>query len=248
MQIQKSGRVNDVFAEELKKKLAAKTDEQKVPETKLEGDREDKGQKPPETTTESALDGKTSDRKDTEKERKPGITEVHLEDKKVEGNAKLQGLTEKRLDQASTKPYPHRNEEAWARTGEKRPVNNLPEESGEASDEERIARYDKFDKRAQDDKKRLLDKDVGKQKTLVDKKSFNLHEAKTAAKYAAYAGYLSYKGGVPVYSGRVAQVRKIDSELATLMSAGRQATPDEAKKIDALKAEKSRLLGVTKGS
>jgi hypothetical protein len=209
--------------------------DKRLEEQRKEMDREPLGQ-----TTEQGLGAKGSDRTGTEN-KKPSLIEKKLSDKKPPTeNSKLQGLVERRLDTASTDPYPHRNPEAWERTGDKRQINNLEPEQKDASDEKRAERFEKSDKEAQGKKERILDKDVGKQ--LTNKKAFNLSVVENAKKYSQYIPYLNHKAGSGPYSNRVAKLKDVDSKLESIMSQKRELTASEQKQVVALKKEKSVLL------
>jgi hypothetical protein len=238
--IQKTGKVNDLFAEELAKRMGKKAALEST-ETRLDEQRKDMNREPLGKTTEQGLGAKGSDR--TGVEDPPSTVEKKLVDKKLPTeNSKLQGITEKRLDTASTTPYPHRNPEAWERTGDARPVNNLPAEQGEASDEKRAERFEKSDKAAKEKKERILDKDVGKQ--LTNKKAFNLKAIENEKKYAKYVPYLRHKGGSGPYSTRVAELKSIDVKLSSIMEQKRELTAEEQKNVAELKTRKSVLLGL----
>jgi hypothetical protein len=177
------------------------------------------------------------------------LTEKNLREQDVKSaNADLQGTTEKRLDGASKDAYPHRNEEAFERTGDKRPVNALTEEMGKAGDDAERKRYEEASSKAQTDPKRILDKDIGEQLTLDHpKKSFNMRKAKVGEVTAACMGYLAYKDSRPEKWDRYASVRGLDAELGAIMSAieVRPLTKAELAKVDELKAKKAEMLGVT---
>jgi len=238
--IQKTGKVNDLFAEELAKRMGKKAALEST-ETRLDEQRKDMDREPLGKTTEQGLGAKGSDR--TGVEDPPSTVEKKLVDKKLPTeNSKLQGITEKRLDTASTTPYPHRNPEAWERTGDARPVNNLPAEQGEASDEKRAERFEKSDKAAKEKKERILDKDVGKQ--LTNKKAFNLKAIENEKKYAKYVPYLHHKGGSGPYSTRVAELKDIDVKLAAIMDQNRELNASEQRQVSELKTKKANLLGL----
>lgn len=239
--IQKTGKVNDLFAEELAKRMSKKASLE-IAETRLEEHRDKMDREPLGKTTEQALGEKGSDRTG-EENKNPSLVEKKLVDKKLPTeNSKLEGITERRLDTASKDPYPHRNPEAWERTGDARQVNNLPAEQGEASDEKRAERFDKADKAAQDKKKRVLDKDIGEQ--LTNKKAFNLRASENEKKYARYIPYLRHKAGDGPYSSRVAELKEIDGKLATIMGQKRELSKDEQNQVTELKTRKASLLGL----
>jgi len=210
-----------------------------ITDKRLEEQRDEMKREPLGKTTEQGLGAKGSDRTG-EENKKPSLIEKKLSDKEFPSeNAKLTGLVERRLDTASTTPYPHRNPDAWERTGDKRPVNNLEPEQKDASDEKRAERFEKSDKAAQEGK-RLLDQNVGKQ--MTNKKAFNLKAAKNSEKYAQYANYLNYKSGSGAFSNRNVKVKEIDEKLAKIMSQKRELDQEEQKQVLTLKAEKSDLL------
>jgi hypothetical protein len=248
MKINATGQADDLFMEALKKGLHKEaTTVDQVGEKQLEESRGDLDQKPAEVSPEQHLDSDLSNRTDTEKDSddsEGGLIEKRLRDQPkaaAANNQELTGITQARLDNASNDTYPHRNPDAWERTGEKRPVNNLEEEMGEASDEKRAERQEKAEKKAQDQPERVVDKDVGKQR---ETKAFNLKRSKNAEKYAGIEDYLAYKsGGGKVWAGRFAKAEKIDEKLAGLM--GKDDLSDKDKQtILALKREKAELLKI----
>jgi hypothetical protein len=209
-------------------------------DSRLSGD--DKGHEPLADTLENGIEG---DRKSNDDQVRQPI-EKNLRDWKVKGpNSGASGITEKRLNEAKTTLYPHRNEEAWARTGDKRQVNSLPEELGKASDEKKRERWNTANK---DGPKRLLDEDVGKQlelpKTKIKQKvaaTFNLRQQKIAA-VEPYKEYLEYRaskrGG---WSDRFASIREIDDELREIMSKNAILSDEQRERIDDLKEKKAEL-------
>jgi len=225
-------------------KIAGKKDEHV--DSRLSGDRDEKGQEHAPGTIEEIVDG---DRKGDDKPVHQSI-EKNLRDQKRVGapNEGATGLVEKRLNEAKTTLYPHRNEEAWARTGEKRPINALPEELGKASDEKKRERWNDANKSGA---KRILDKDVGKQldlpkTTIRDKSAFNLHQKKVAA-LKPYEKYLSYKGSkAGGWSDKFASVRAIDARLGEIMSKNAALSKEQKDEVDVLKREKLSLLGIGK--
>lgn len=213
-----------------------------IADKRLEEQRDEMDREPLGKTTEQGLSAKKSDRTG-EENKNPSLIEKKLSDKPLPTeNSKLQGLVEKRLDTASTTPYPHRNPEAWERTGDKRQVNNLEPEQKDASDEKRTERFEKADKAAQEGK-RLLDKDIGKQ--LTNKKAFNLKAIKNSEKYSGYERYLNYKSGSGPFSNRNEKIKDIDDRLKKIMSQRHLLSEAEQKEVSELKATKSGLLGVT---
>lgn len=255
MQINKSGKTNDLFMSELARLMPkpqvkqAETDLDTPKEELLEKDRDEKNQEPEaDKITEKQLP-EAGERKDEIKEETfEGQLEKNRKEKKSAApNVKVEGLTEQRLNDASKDMYPHRNPKAHERTGDKRPVNALKEEMGTASDESKRERYEKANTSGE---KRILDKDVGDQKT--DKKAFNLKGAKVAA-IDACKNYVAYKDSI---EGKVktaavdkfAEIKELDSCLAQIMEAaqktGKPYTNDDLAKIAALKIRKSEILKV----
>jgi len=188
MQIQKSGRANDLFMEELAKRLPKKAEVEHLPEMEkqLEEDRKDKGQEAEaDNITETQLEHKDEPKTETfegqlEKSRKAS--------RAATPNIKGEGVTEQRLNEASKDAFPHRNDKAWKRTDEKRPVNALREEMGNASDEAKRERYEKANTSGP---KRSVDKDVGSQltnKTAQMNKTLPLPEVATPGTQIQPAG------------------------------------------------------------
>jgi len=213
-----------------------------ITDKRLEEQRKDMDREPLGKTTEQGLGAKGSDRTG-EENKNPSLIEKKLVDKALPTeNSKLQGLVERRLDTASKTQYPHRNPEAWERTGDKRQVNNLESEQGDASDEKRGERFEKADKAAQDQKKRILDKDIGKQ--LTNKKAFNLSVVENRKKYGSYSSYLNYKSKEGPYSNKIEELKNIDVKLAGIMSQKRELTTAEQNEVSDLKIKKSSLLGL----
>lgn len=267
MQIPRAGRTNDLFASELKKLVkvpAAATPA--IPEVKtaaelppkeeqLEEDREKHDQEPANKITETDLaQGKEGNRKD--EDNKPDLLERMLEDKgkpkTAAPNAEtVSSITEKRLNDADKSAYPHRNPEAWERTGDKRPINALPEEMGKASDADKRKRWEKANKPGP---KRLLDKDVGEQmtneKTTISTKragAYN-HRRKVQASIDVTGDYVNYRNSTA--SSKFAAIKEVDDMMESIMSSStnekRALTNGEVAKIAALKMRKSELLGVGK--
>jgi len=251
MQIQRSDRANDLFLTELARlmpKEATKDDKDTPKEEMLEKDRKEKGQEAEaDKTTETQLP-EAGERKDDPPEQTfEGQLEENRKDKKAAApNSDKQGITEERLNTAEKTTYPHRNPEAHERTGNKRPINALREEMGNASDEAKRERYEKAAKAGKKEK-RILDEDIGKQKTL----SFNLKSTKTAA-IEACKDYIAYKdateGTVKTAANKFSEISEVDTYLAEIMETAQQeARPyshDELAKIAALKIRKSELLKV----
>jgi hypothetical protein len=247
MQIQRSGRMGDTFSGEVSKKIQKEAELPHV-EQRLSDDRDDKKQDPQQGTTEAEMSsGDKANRQGPDGAQQ--LTEKSLREHETKAaNADLQGTTEKRLNDASQSPYPHRNPEAHERTGDKRPVNALDEEMGKAGDAAGSKRYEDASSKVQGDTKRILDKDVGKQLTLEHpKKSFNMRKAKVGEMTAACLGYLAYKDSKAERWDKYASVRGLDTELGAIMSAIeiRPLTKAELAKIEELKARKAEMLGVT---
>lgn len=168
-QIQKAGRANDLFMEQLAKLMPKKAEtEAKVEETpkeeQLEKDREEKGQ---EAEADKITETQLKDAGERKDEPIHDLPEKQLEksrsaSRNAAPNAKGEGITEQRLNEASKDSFPHRNEKAWKRTENKRPINALREEMGNASDEAKRERYEKANTSG---KKRLVDEDISSQKT-----------------------------------------------------------------------------------
>jgi hypothetical protein len=245
MQIQRSGRVNDIFAQELVAKLG-----QRLPtaEKRLEEQRDEKGYEPPNASLEGALeDDKRANRKDEEL---PAYEKLLREQEHVESpNTGTAGITEKRLNEASHQNYPHRNPEAYKRTEDKRQVNALDEEMGKAGDDSKQERQEAASGKTPIEK-RVVDKDIGKQ--MDDKKAFNFKKSKQASVEDKAAKYIRYRNSfvkrLSGLSGPFNSVRDFDAQMTGIMakasSENRHLNDEEAKKIDALKAEKSALLGL----
>ena len=237
MQIQKSGKANDLFLDELKKRMTVAKDENPSTETpmdeQLADERKDKDEK---AEADAPFEGQLKEvRKDSKEE--PALYEKMLEEhRKAEASV---GVTEKLLNDDSQDGYPHRNPDAYERTGDKRPINALPEELGNASDDAKRTRYEKANTSGD---KRALDKDVGSQKTI---KAFNLRQTKEAC-----YEYLSYKaGGIKAAaSEKFAEVRNLDEVMAGILEKAqdekRDLSQDEIARIFALKQRKSEILGI----
>ena len=240
--IHKTGKIDDLFAEELEKRMKKKA-ALEVTDKRLEEQRDKMDRDPLRETTEQGLSKSPRGKENDE----PSLIDKKLTEKKLPTeNSKLHGVTEKRLDTAKTSPYPHRNPEAWERTGDARQINNLEPEMRESSDPKRLERFEKADKAAQNEPKRILDKDIGKQLTLDwgqkgEKKAFNLKRRESAIKYAKYVEYLKYKDSKK-YSSKLAEVKEIDKKLASIMGEKKILTVEQQGTVDALKAKKSALL------
>lgn len=254
MQISRSGRANDLFLEELAKRMpkTAETEakvEDTPKETQLAEDRKDKDQKAEaDATTEKQLP------EAGEREDKPvlELPEKQLEKSREASraaakNADMQGITEERLNDADKSAYPHRNEKAHERTGDKRPINALREELGSASDEAKRDRQEKADTSGPP---RLVDQDVGSQLTnpKTEVKAFNLKKKKVAAQQVC-SDYLSYKNDELVKTAgmdKFAEVRELDEVMTQIMETAqnekRALSHEDMAKIVALKDRKSALL------
>ncbi len=201
---------------------AAKTNEvDKSQETKLDEHREEKGQEASTEVQEKSLaNDPVANRKEDPKEE---TTEGQLRKHKTKHapNADKEGVTEQRLNEASKELYPHRNPQAYERTGDKRPVNALPEELGRNSDEAKRERYEK-----------------------ANKSAFNMKKTKTAAITKNFPAYIEYReAGV---GPKFAELRNVDGVMESIMSTAsieeRDLTQDEIAQIDALKRRKTELL------
>jgi len=243
-------KITNNFAEGLFK--LAKKDAPMVTDKTLEKDRKDKDQVPFDRTTEGVLGVDDRGNRKDDKDVPQQLIEKNLREHKPVNatNAGLQGTTEARLDKSSKEPYPHRNEEAYRRTGEKRPINALPEEMGENSDEAKRRRYEAASKKAQDDKKkRILDKDPGSQLTLDHpKKAFNMRDERLSKVAGACSDYLAYKGSRPGGWDRFPKVRSLDAQVEGILLASQEEkrvlTAEEQKRIAEFKAQKNQLLGI----
>jgi hypothetical protein len=250
MQIQKSGKASDLFLDELTRLLPktadVKDDKDTPKEELLEKDRNDKGH---EAEADKITETQLPEAGERNDEPVQSTFEGQLEDnrkgkKAAAPNVDVEGITERRLNDASKDLYPHRNPKAHERTGNKRPVNALREEMGNASDEAKRERYEKAYK-GQKSEKRILDEDIGSQKT--EKKAFNLRGAKTAA-IEACKEYIQYKQAQNKHKESFAAVGEIDSALTDIMEMAqtekRTLTADEQAKVMALKIKKSEILNV----
>lgn len=228
------------------KRTAGKKDEHV--DSRLSGDRDSKGEGHVPGTLEDIVEG---DRKE-DKEMVQQTIEKNLRDQKRVGapNQDATGLVEKRLNEAKQTLYPHRNDEAWARTGEKRPINALPEEMGKSSDDKKRERWNTANKSGA---KRALDKDVGKQldlpkTTIQDKAAFNLRSTKVAA-LKPYEGYLAYRSSTAGgWSDKFASVREIDAKVQEILSKNASLSKPQQDEIDALKSKKASILGISTAS
>lgn len=262
MPIQKSGKVDDLFINELQRLMPKTAEtEAKVEDTpkeeQLEADRKSKGEKVPEGTTETQLPD-AGERKDkpVQETFEGQLDKYRKESRAAAPNADKEGITENRLNEAEKTLYPHRNPKAHERTGDKRPVNALREEMGNASDAAKRERYEKANRSGE---KRLVDKDVGSQLTNAKteikatsptKEAFNFKQTKVAI-IDACKEYIAYKdateGNVKTAAtDKFAEVKKLDALtteiLITAQTEERALTEDELAQISALKDRKSKLL------
>ena len=152
------------------------------------------------------------------------------------------GTTEARLNQAEKGLYPHRNPEACERTGQKRPVNSLPEEAGEASDDSKRKRYEKA-MAGQKATKRVVDKDQGSQLPF---KPFNSRKNRVAS-LKPYNGYLAYRAAESGGNESFKEVAELDSAIRKVITAAatddRWLTKEEQVSIEAMKRRKAVILG-----
>ena len=240
--IGRPGKSDDLFLkglEENMKKVAQKlpgTDTH--PEKRLQEHRKIRGHEHEDGTEEVILD---SDRANDDSAGH-NLTEKNLRDHGADKD--VEKVTEAQLNDSDGKTYPHRNPEAHERTGDKRPINALDEEMGDAGDDSKLKRYEEASKN--DQPKRVLDKDVGKQLTYKKtkiKKAFNLKTSREAAS----GDYKRYKDGKS-YNAKFAAVKSIDEELERIMStahaADRHLSEDEKSEILSLKAKKNELLRI----
>jgi hypothetical protein len=238
MQIQRSGKTSKEFAESLDKVAKEAPGLAMHPEERLKEDRDEKGHEHTEGTEEQLLGNNRENRKNK-------LIENNLRDHGSDATVNV--VTEKQLNEASG-GYPHRNEDAYRRTGDKRPVNALQEEMGEASD---AAKRKRFEQASKPGTPRILDKDVGKQLTnekTVVRKAFNLRQDRDEQITTASGDYLSYRDGHK-YNRRFDDVAKLDSHMTRIMSVAsnenRNLTEEELVKVAELKAKKSNLLGLS---
>lgn len=244
MKISRSGRTSDVFGEALKKIAKQGPGTNTHIDQRLKEDRKEKGQEHKEGTDESLLSGNRKRDPDTSQK----LTEKKLREHNVD--EKVVDITEKRLSNSSG-GYPHRNEDAYKRTGDKRPVNALDEEMGNVGDDAKRSRYEKAYKAG---KPRVLDQNPGQQltneKTKVKKaKGFNLGKEKKESVKKDAGHYLQYRSGSS-YNRKFAEVAKLDDEMAEIMkrssSESRTLNDKEKTRISELKKQKSDLLQVKK--
>jgi hypothetical protein len=223
MQIQRAARISGDFSMQIEK-MAAK-DELPVPATEMQLD---EGRKPEEVGTYEVLLDKQHKKEDLP------LPEARLADYSAKNspNQGTQGLPEKRLDRASKDAYPHRNPEAWERTGDQRQINSLPAELPGSSDKEKRERWEQAYNKSKATK-RVVDEDVGKQKTIAAVKLYN---------------YVQYKDDPEDSKRRYSSVVELDSKLAGIMakasSENRFLTKEEQQEVIRVKAEKSKLLGI----
>ena len=254
MQIQKSGRANELFMSELQKRMAqVEGPAEKQKEEQLQEDRDDKSQKAEaDVITEQQLPEKGERKDDPVQQTMEGqLQDNRKESKAAAPNADKQGITEQRLNQATKSLYPHRNPQAHERTGDKRPINALPAELGKQSDEAKRERYEKA-RQAGEKTTRAVDKDIGTQMSIpkTDVKAFNFHKMRREAKpvftdrYVDYRLAMAGKGKIEQF----AEVKDLDDCMAGIMQAAqtenRNLNEDEMAKIAAFKQRKSALLGI----
>jgi hypothetical protein len=233
MQIQRDGRINDCFGSELERILKQKgiIQEAKKAETEPktditekqlddEGEHKNSKGKNKKQISET-MDPQLKDERGGKDAKEQPTMEGQLEDNRkaaTSPNAEKTGVTEKRLDEANKDVYPHRNEEAYKRTGNKRPINALKEEMGEMSDESKNERYEKASKK---------------------------QPKETSAKQ--YSEYVKYRAGNKEAFASVQKIDASLAELLSKAEAEKRAlTEDEKKTVQALKQEKVNLLKLGK--
>jgi len=208
----------------------ASTDD--LSEEQLEERREEFKEKGEASTTEVLLN-------DSRKDKENLSIESLLRAKKPSGNAALDGITERRLNKASKDLYPHRNEDAWKRTKDKRPVNALNEEMGDGGDEGKLKRWEAAQKKAPSLNERAV---AGfNQKRASEEKRQKQAEQDIGT-------YLSYRLAKNPSSPKLSEAKKVDEELSSILRTAsienRRLSSDEMKKIDELKKSKTQILGV----
>lgn len=248
MRISRSGRTSDIFGDELKKFAEKIPGSDKLHEQRLEEHRDMKGHEHKIGTEEAILD---ADRKYDSDETGQQLIEKNLREQGVDDDAEK--TTEARLNEDKKSHYPHRNPEAHERTGEKRPINALDEEMGDAGDDAKLERYESSSKGKED---RVLDDDVGKQltneKTKI-KNAFNMKKSRVAKTESVGGDYLRYKDHVNGLNGRLwngarmlQTAAKLDDAMAKIMKSAsdgnRELTDEEKAEIDGLKKRKAELL------
>jgi len=230
MRITRSERAGEELVSSLKGKMASNVDSNA--EDRLEEKRDELKDKPQASTTEVLLN-------DVRKDEKVVVVENMLREKEPKGNAALKGTTEERLNKASKEDYPHRNEDAWKRTGDKRPVNALNEEMGEGGDEGKLKRWEQAQKAAPG-----LDQDIVA--------GYNQKRASEESKLRKFQGdvgtYLAYRKATNPWSPNLKEAKKIDQEivsvLKTAFESNRSMTKEEMEKVANLKKAKTKILGV----
>lgn len=243
MRISRSGRSGDDFGEALEKMADKIPGSDKLHEQRLREHRETKGQEHKIGTEESLLD---VDRKNDSDTTGQQLIEKNLHEEA--GSESVEQITEAQLGDSEGK-YPHRNSQAYERTGDKRPINALDEEMGDAGDASKLERYEKAS--VSDQPKRILDDDVGKQltneKTTI-KNAYNLNKHKSCSAKQAVGNYLSYKDGAS-FNRKFAEVRKLDDAMLAIaqnaQEEGRVLNGEETSKIEGLKRRKVELLKIT---
>ena len=253
MQIARSARLSKGLEDELAKRLGKKATIETLPpaDKQLDNDRKEKNQVPEDKTTEGVMATDEKANREPSKDIPQQLPEKNLEESRAKpraaaANTSLEGIVEKRLNTA--KPlYPHRNEEAYRRTGEKRPINALNEEMDKSGDDDKRARFNEASK-AGETQKRVVDEDIGKQLTLEHPKvrAFNLNKVKLAQERDVCKDYLAYKSSQPGVWDKFASVRVIDQKLETLLKQAetekRFLKDEEAKLVSELKAQKAEML------
>lgn len=252
--IGKIGRMDDVFAAELEKRLAQNRvpDEEPPAEERLREYREEKDYNPVDASEEAYLEGDERSGREGRVEPRPYEALLREQEHKNSPNVGATGITEKRLDEASAEQYPHRNPKAWERTEEKRQVNALDEEAGDAGDASKQERYEKASKASQDQPPRAVDKNPGEQMDSdypPIKAAYNRKKTKEAQVMNDCSAYLDYRNGHKFgLRGKLKEIRQIDDEMSGVMSLaaneGRLLTKPEQRRVIALKNRKSKLLGI----
>jgi hypothetical protein len=244
MKINRSGRTSDVFGESLKKIAKQLPGVDMNVDQRLEEHREDQDMSHKDGTEEEILD---SNRKD-DKDQPQSLIEKNLDEVR---KTPKEAVVEKQLNDAKG-GYPHRNEEAYKRTGDKRPINALDAELGSASENAKRKRHEKADKAGPP---RILDKNVGNQltneKTTIRNASpFNLKSHKAAIVRESSGDYVQYRSGHGPYNNKFKEVSELDEKMAGIMklasSEGRCLSEKEQEEIHDMKDRKASILGVRK--
>lgn len=238
MRINRSSRTSDIFAEALQKLAKQMPGTDKSQEQRLQEHRDLLSHETKPSTEEKALEPV---RKDTDVGQ--NLIEKNLRESGVDETVEL--VIEAQLSENDGQ-YPHRNPDAYERTGDKRPVNALDEEMGDAGDKSKLERYERASKPGP---KRILDKDVGKQltneKTTVH--AFNLKTKNLTVAKKMSGDYLAYRSGS--FNPRFVAVRKLDDKMLGILTAanGRLLTDNEKNQIEALKSNKKAMLRMAAG-